>query len=187
MYSCLGRLNIYLYYTLTILSVCGLLNWASVRFGHVVGLTDFAPGEGLPEIKFEVDKFDQFIYDGYYNEDIASFSFDLDADLTTLFNWNTNIVFASLVCEYDTGNKKGFKNQITIWDKRMLRAVTEDYHLKLNKESVEYYLTDVNKSLKGNKVDVYLRWEQMATIGPYYSGMKKIGEVKLPKKYRGDR
>ena len=110
----------------------------------------------------------------------------MDADLTSLFNWNTNLVFASIVARYESGPKdSGMKNEITLWDKRMLRTEKKDYHLKLTNEWVEYYLTDLNKSLMGNNVEVFLRWEQMSTIGPYYAGDKKIGQMKLPKKYRG--
>ena len=122
MYSCLGRLNIYVYHCLLILACSGLLNWASVKYGHHVGLMPYAPGEGIPDIKWEVNKFDQIMYDGYFNEDVVSFTFDMDADLTSLFNWNTNLIFTSLVCQYTTGKKDGFKNTITIWDKRMLRT-----------------------------------------------------------------
>ena len=40
----------------------------------------------------------------------------------------------------------------------------------------------MTKSLAGKKVNVSLRWEQMTTIGPYYSGMHKIGEFTMPEK-----
>ena len=46
----------------------------------------------------------------------------------------------------------------------------EHYTLDLEDEWVEYYLTDITKSLTNKNVNVYLRWEQMTTIGPYYSG-----------------
>ena len=46
----------------------------------------------------------------------------------------------------------------------------------------EYYLTDMTESLEGKKIDVSLRWEQMTTIGPYYSGMEHIGEFTMPDK-----
>ena len=43
----------------------------------------------------------------------------------------------------------GFKNQIVLWDKRILRS-EKAYNLKLKSEWVEYYLSDINKALKGN-------------------------------------
>ena len=41
--------------------------------------------------------------------------------------------------------------------------------------------------MKGQKVDVFFRWEQMAVIGPYYSDKVKIGEFKIPDNYVGNR
>ena len=73
-----------------------------------------------------------------------------------------------------------------VWDKRMPRVNTDDYHLTLKDEYVEYYLSDMNKNMKGQTVNVYFRWEQMAVIGPYYSGKVKIGEFKVPDRYLGD-
>jgi hypothetical protein len=149
-----------IYKSIVILAVCGGLNWASVYFGHHVGIMAYAPGEGLPAIKFELEKYDQLFYDTYYSEEAVAFTFNMDADLTSLFNWNTNLVFASLVITYESGPKDGgMLNEITIWDKRMLRTNDKDYHLKLKNEWIEYYLTDVNKSLMGKTVDVFLRWE----------------------------
>ena len=45
-------------------------------------------------------------------------------------------------------------------------------------------MTDVTQTLQGKDVDVYLRWEQMTTIGPYYSGKVKIGTFKMPAEYQ---
>ena len=56
----------------------------------------------------------------------------------------------------------------------------EHYTLDLEDEWVEYYLTDITKSLTNKNVNVYLRWEQMTTIGPYYSGQELIGNFTVP-------
>ena len=50
-----------------------------------------------------------------------------------------------------------------------MREMTEHYTLDLEDEWVEYYLTDINKDLKGKDVTVYFKWEQMTTVGPFYS------------------
>ena len=111
---------------------------------------------------------DLFIFDKYYQEDIASFQFNLSADIDGLFNWNTNMIFASVVCTYETEHSA--INQVTVWDQRILREATEFRKLNLVNEWVEYYLTDQTASLRGKEVKVFFRWEQMTTIGPYYSG-----------------
>ena len=41
----------------------------------------------------------------------------------------------------------------------------------------------MSKSLKGKDVKVYLRWEQMTTIGPYYKGAELIGNFKMPEDF----
>ena len=61
-----------------------------------------------------------------------------------------------------------------------MREATEFYKIDLEEEWVEYYLTDITKSLKGKDVKVYLRWEQMTTIGPYYKGAELVGAFKMP-------
>ena len=103
MYSFLGRVNSYVYTTMVILAVSGAVNWGSVYFAHHLGLSDHAPGENLKagdQITFNVKNFDQFILDTYINEEITAFTFDMEANLESLFNWNTNIIFASIECAY---------------------------------------------------------------------------------------
>ncbi len=64
---------------------------------------------------------------------------------------------------------------------------TDEYKISLRGEHVEYYLTDINKKLRGSKVEVFFRWEQMAVVGFYYQGKVKVGEFTVPKKYVGER
>ena len=101
------------------------------------------------------------------------------ADLNKLFTWNTNMVLASIICEY------GADSSVTVWDQRILRTDTENHVLNLSKEYVEYYLTDIKKKLKGNDVKVYFRWEVMSTVGLYYADMVEIGSFKTPNVYSG--
>ena len=49
-----------------------------------------------------MNKIEHFALDRhYFDEDALSFSFDMHADLTKLFTWNTNMVFASIMCEFE--------------------------------------------------------------------------------------
>merc|ERR1719230_1272958 len=68
----------------------------------------------IENTSFEVKDVDAFLFDKYYSEHAASFSFDLKADISDLFNWNTNIIFLSLVCEFETDAST--KNQVIVWD-----------------------------------------------------------------------
>ena len=54
------------------------------------------------DISFQMNKIEHFALDRhYFDEDALSFSFDMHADLTKLFTWNTNMVFASIMCEFE--------------------------------------------------------------------------------------
>ena len=101
--------------------------------------------------------FDVFVADRFINEDALSFTFDLDADLTPVFNWNTNLLFVYLSCEYKT-DKSDF-NKVTIWDQRVERSNPKTHHIQLKDEHLEYYLTDINKKLRDVEVTVYFTYE----------------------------
>ena len=98
-------------------------------------------------------------------------------------NWNTHTVFAMLVCEFET--ETSAKNSVTVWDQRVMRSAPEHHHIKLTKEHVEYYLTDINRELKGTEVKIYLRWEHMSTIGSYFAEMVPLQSFYAPTKYSG--
>ena len=171
MYSLVGRVNIFGYNMMIGMLFAAALNYLHCYFGdHEVRTANF-----------ELSRIDMFNYDRYYDEEVAAFQFNFKADIRGLVNWNTNMIFVSLVCEFETEN--GGKNMVTVWDQRIKREAVEFHQLDLHDEWVEYYLTDAHKSLKGKKVKVYMRWEQMATVGPFYSGMIPIGDFELPDKY----
>ena len=126
--------------------------------------------------------FDTFLNDRYYNEDALSFNFDFEADLTPLYNWNTNIIFAYINCEYVTAKSK--VNNVIIWDQRVPREGEHAKHqIKLINEYPEYYLTDVNRSLRDTDVTCYLNWEQMPVAGVNYGSRMEIGKFRTPKNY----
>lgn len=74
-------------------------------------------------------------------------NFDLDADLTPLFNWNTKQVFVYLTAEYDGGSKRtDISNKVTFWDKIILTK--EDAVLSLRNQRSTYSVYDVQRSFK---------------------------------------
>jgi hypothetical protein len=155
-----------------------------VFLGFINYLDGYFGTHEIRNAQFEMTNLNMFINDKYYDEQVAEFQFNLKADISDLFNWNTNVIFLSVVCEFETEDR--LRNQIVVWDQRIMREMTEFYHLDLKNEWVEYYLTDVKKSLKGKKVNVFLRWEQMTTIGPYYNDKKRIGEFTLPNELKSE-
>ena len=97
--------------------------------------------------------------------------------------WNTHTIFASLICVFETENST--ENSITVWDQRIPRTDTEHWKIELSNEHVEYYLTDMNKSLKDTKVKLYFKGEIMSTIGTYYGEAIEVGSFQAPSKYVG--
>ena len=106
---------------------------------------------------FKIKDFDTFVNDRFINEDALSFTFDFSIDLRPAFNWNTNLIFAYVVCEFNTS--KSQVNQVTIWDQRIPRDDIENHIVKLTNEYPEYYLTDVNKQMRDVEVKVFFEWE----------------------------
>ena len=147
MYSISNRFNVILYNMMFGMLSMGLLNYFNCYYGE----------HTIRDTSFSLDKMDLFTNDRFYDEHAAAFTFNFKADIRGLFNWNTNIIFASLVCEYES--PQGPKNAITVWDQRIKREAPEFHEINLEREWVEYYLTDIHKSLKGKEINVYLRWE----------------------------
>ena len=112
MYNLSNRLNIVLYNMMCTMAFTGLLNFMSGYFGP----------HDFKDASFTMKHIDVFINDKYIDEHAASFTFDFKADLSGLFNWNTNMIFASIYCEYETEHSK--LNKVVIWDQRILRTMT---------------------------------------------------------------
>lgn len=72
-----------------------------------------------------------------------------------------------------------------MWDRRVRRDVPEHHEINVSNEFIEYYLTDINKALKGQTVKVFFRYEVMTTVGQYYAEMIEVGQLQVPKRYFG--
>jgi len=117
--------------------------------------------------------------------DLGFITFDLDADLRGLFNWNVKQLFIFLTAEYETPSNK--LNQVVLWDKIILRG--EDAHLKLKEYNPKYYFWDDGNGLKGNpNVTLTLTWN----IIPNAGGLPLIladgtSSIKFPVEYHTSR
>ncbi|CAK5274511.1 unnamed protein product [Mycena citricolor] len=63
----------------------------------------------------------------HYQTQHAVVNFEIDSDLSPLFNWNTKQLFLYLEAEYK--NSKGVQNSVVIWDKIVRRK--EDANIKI--------------------------------------------------------
>lgn len=97
----------------------------------------------------------------------SKIQFDLDADLTPLFNWNTKQVFVYLTAEYP-GKSDGSLNKVTYWDK--IIKSKDDAKIHLENQRGKYSVWDVEKSFRGRNATVKLEWNIQPHIGPLLFG-----------------
>ncbi|KAI0784614.1 signal peptidase 22kDa subunit, partial [Abortiporus biennis] len=62
------------------------------------------------------------------NQDFAFVQFNVSADLTPLFNWNTKQLFLYVGAEYT--DNKGVRNEVVIWDKIVRRKEDADINIQ---------------------------------------------------------
>jgi len=101
-------------------------------------------------------------------QDLTFINFNITADLTPLFNWNTKQVFLYLEAEYD--NVKGVKNEVVIWDRIIRRK--EDAFIKFVGKN-KYMFRDMSNSFKNVPPAYYVL---KYSIMPYV-GVLTYGEV----------
>ena len=82
-----------------------------------------------------------FIFLLFLQNDLGFLTFDLQADLAPLFNWNVKQLFLYLTAEYET--QANAVNQVVLWDKIIQRGENAvlDYRLGKNRITVVQILT----------------------------------------------
>ncbi|KAF9168592.1 hypothetical protein BGX21_011424 [Mortierella sp. AD011] len=95
------------------------------------------------------------------DNEFANTVMKVDADLSSLFHWNTKQLFIYAVAEYSTPTNP--KNQIVLWDaiiKRKSQAIVHKKNVK-NK----YSLIDVSKKWTDVHANVSLHWNIVPYVG----------------------
>ncbi|CCF57352.1 hypothetical protein KAFR_0C03600 [Kazachstania africana CBS 2517] len=106
--------------------------------------------------------------------------FDLDSDLTNLFNWNTKQVFVYLTAEYNN-TKNTVINEVTFWDNIITKQ--EDAVLHLEKAKSKYSVWDISEQFSGKSLKFKLNWNIQPWVGPLTYGEIDTGyELVVPKK-----
>ena len=102
--------------------------------------------------------------------------FDLETDLSPLFNWNTKQIFVYLTAEYP-GKSDGSSNKVTYWD----RIITskDNATLSLQNQRSKYSVWDVEKSFRQRNATVRLEWNIQPYVGPLI-----YGEIKAPASFQ---
>lgn len=95
-------------------------------------------------------------------KDLASLKFDLGANLSTLFDWNTKQLFVLVTAHYKTRNNP--RNQVVLWDRIIRRG--DSAILDLRSASTKYNFFDDGRGLKGNQnVTLQVSWNVVPIAG----------------------
>lgn len=145
--------------------VFGLFSSVLFALAAAIALTDFLPFRlftASPTSTLDVSK----VVVKYsraprsYNskqQEYAHVQYDLQADLTSLFHWNTKQVFAYVVAEYP--GSKYQHNEITLWDTIIQKK--DDALVSLTKKRNKYAFGDISKVFEGRNATYSLHWNVM--------------------------
>ncbi|CCG82599.1 Probable microsomal signal peptidase subunit 3 [Taphrina deformans PYCC 5710] len=110
-------------------------------------------------------------------QEFAHVQYDLTADLSSLFHWNTKQVFAYLVAEYP--GTKFQHNEVTLWD--VIIRKKQDAVLSLNKKRNKYAFGDITKVFDQRNATFSLHWNVMPHVGVLnWNSVKGSQVVTLP-------
>ncbi|XDT29993.1 Signal peptidase subunit [Nakaseomyces glabratus] len=103
--------------------------------------------------------------------------FDLDADLSPLFNWNTKQVFVYLTASYNgTEKARGHTvNTVTLWDKIIKTPKEAELHLEHAKG--KYPVWDLEDKFSGKDLTFELQWNIQPWVGILTFGQTTGSEV----------
>ncbi|KAL1928474.1 hypothetical protein VTP01DRAFT_2830 [Rhizomucor pusillus] len=96
----------------------------------------------------------------------ARLTFDIDADFTPVFNWNTKQVFVAVVAEYETESHS--RNSIVIWDK--IISSKDNAHLKLRNVANKYALIDISRKWSHQQANLSIHWDITPYVGILQGG-----------------
>ncbi len=114
--------------------------------------------------------------------DRAILTFDLDADLRGVFNWNVKQLFVYVTARYGTPDRPF--NEVVVWDRVVNR--TADARLRLTDAFNEYPLTDAGTGLRGVPVSLALNWDVMPITGVLGTTAVYSHTVRMPAQYCTD-
>ncbi|SCU91010.1 LANO_0D10506g1_1 [Lachancea nothofagi CBS 11611] len=95
-------------------------------------------------------------------------SFDLDADLTPLFNWNTKQVFAYVTATYNGTLKPSVKSEVAFWDSIITDKANA--HITLRNAKSKYSIWDIEEKLSERDLTFKLHWNIQPWVGTLVYG-----------------
>ncbi|KAN0116370.1 signal peptidase 22 kDa subunit [Russula decolorans] len=111
-------------------------------------------------------------------QEYAFVTFNITADLSSLFNWNTKQLFIYLEAEYT--NAKGVRNEVVFWDRIVRRK--EDAVIAVSGKN-KYPFREVSAKFKGSTPANYtLKYNVMPFVGilTYGEAARVTGPIEFP-------
>lgn len=108
---------------------------------------------------------------------------DIDADLRSIFNWNTKQVYVYVTVDYST--ERNQLNRITVFD-RIAESVRAA-HIKEPKARLPFpfTLSDQGNGLRGRDFNLTVAWQTVPRTGLLLSGERTFTGFKMPEQYVG--
>jgi len=105
-----------------------------------------------------------------------SLRFDVDADLTPLFNWNTKQLFVWIETEYTNGI--GLENKLVVWDNIIQKR--RDAKLKYKQGPQKYLKREISQKF-GNETVFTLKYNVMPYVGLLTQGeAARTAPIRVP-------
>ncbi|RIA92937.1 signal peptidase 22kDa subunit [Glomus cerebriforme] len=131
-------------------------------------------------LNFKVTNIKVWLYDFEETEDksLREFAFvtmDIDADFTSLFTFNTQAIFVSVIVEYETPTHK--RNQIILWSTTITKISTS--RIKSYQTLNKYSLYDITQSFNGVNGTYILEWNVIPKVGMIKYGRADSDDAKF--------
>ncbi|TGZ82740.1 signal peptidase 22 kDa subunit [Ascodesmis nigricans] len=104
-------------------------------------------------------------YTSTKSQEYLLLNFDLDADLSSLFNWNTKQVFAYLTVIYGSSGtaNKHTENEMVLWDAILPSANAAKLHLV--NEQAKYKVNDISGKFLESNATLRFEWNVQPHVG----------------------
>ncbi|KAK9468254.1 putative microsomal signal peptidase subunit 3 [Lipomyces arxii] len=157
MFSNIQRIQQYFGFATTVIlflaTAIGLSSYIQEQFIPTpeakLSLTDISSRHGKPQIGYNVKR-----------QEYALVNFDLAADLSPLFTWNTKQLFVYLAATYPG---RPYANKIVLWDS--IITSKEEAVLSLSNERADYTVYDVTGKFNGRNATLSLEWNVQPYVG----------------------
>lgn len=115
----------------------------------------------------------------YLKSDQSNIGFDMEFDFRRMFNWNTKLIFVTVVASYKSTRVSN--NEVTLWD--MIIQSPENAVMKPQRFVNKYPLRDNGRGLRNREVTVELWVHRHPVIGVASKTKVKSTKFRTPSKY----